>query len=659
MSRVIDIFTTLTRLQKRLIQLGIDTALILLCFVLAMALRLESLAFVTDLQTWAIMAPVVSLTLFVFAKLGLYRTVIRYITGQALPAILGGVAASALFMHVTALAFGLPIPASVPVIYAALLLLAVGGARFMARSLIMKENLREKTPALIYGAGSTGRRLAEALRQGDSFAPVAFVDDDPGIQGQVVNGLRIMPPADLPRSMAETRAKAVLLAMPGIGRTRRREIIRLLEPLGMAIRDAATPFAQRAAGQSVFPSLPTVSPEDLLGRDAIPPDQAMMARTISGKVVLVTGAGGSIGAELCRQILPLRPARLILLDVCEYALYRINDELQAVAAAAGGEMPEIVPILGSVQNSRRVHTVLSSYGVQTVFHAAAYKHVPLVEDNIVEGVRNNVFGTRTLAEAAVEARVERFILISSDKAVRPSNVMGATKRLAELICQSMAQSGCSTCFSMVRFGNVLGSSGSVIPRFREQIAQGGPVTVTHREMTRYFMTITEAAQLVIQASAMARGGDVFILDMGEPVRIFDLAQSMIRLHGLEPYVIEADQDDSAVRGDIGIRITGPRKGEKLYEELLIAEDPRGTEHPRILTANETRLAVNVLDELLDGLLEACLEHDDNAIRALLKQGSLGYLQADATMSEQQDKRHGPSVLVHRPERPVLHIVPRG
>lgn len=645
----------LSRAQKRFIQIGIDTALILLCFALAMALRLESLDFAAELQSWVVMAPVLSLTLLVFFRLRLYQAVIRHISGQALRVILAGVVFSAAVMLFAASVFGLPVPTSVPFIYAALLFPSLGGIRFVARDLIMQDRLREKTPTLIYGAGETGRRLAVALRQGDEFTPVAFIDDDPAIQGNVVVGLRIEPPDALRKLIAETRARAVLLAMPQIGRARRREIIQTLEPFGIAVR--GLPVVEAGApGALGLPKLQAIAPEDLLGRDAIAPREEMMARTITGKVVLVTGAGGTIGGELCRQILPRRPEKLILLDVSEYALYRINEEL--LSARRTGPPPEIVPILGSVQNPRRMRSVLESFGVNTIYHAAAYKHVPLVEENVVEGVRNNVFGTRILARVAAEAGVESFTLVSSDKAVRPSNVMGATKRMAELVCQAMAEGGSGTRFSMVRFGNVLGSSGSVIPRFREQIERGGPVTVTHPRMTRYFMTISEAAQLVIQAGAMARGGDVFILDMGEPVRIFDLAKSMIRLHGLEPYVIEAEGDEMPVRGDIGIRITGPRKGEKLFEELLIGNNPTGTEHPRILTASEATLEPALLDAMLERLLSACLEQDLDAIRAIFLEAPLGYRPAQGELQDLtwRNARHQAE---GQPRRAALRVVRNG
>jgi len=622
-TRILSHFTGLSRIQKRSIQVAIDSFLIIFCFATAMTLRLEGLEFATDPQSWTVMFPVLALTIIAFVKLGLYRAIVRYISGRALKVVFLGVLLSTLVMSLSVYLFELPVPRAVPAIYGVLLFLSVGGSRFLARALIMQHKVREKTPVLIYGAGETGRRLAATLRQGLDYDPVAFIDDDKALEGSIVIGLRIESPSRIRKLMSETRAGAIFLAMPGIGRARRREIIATLEPLAIEVRSFVAGADERR-GKIRIGDLRRIAPEDLLGRDPIAPREEMMTANITDKVVLVSGAGGTIGSELCRQILMRRPRSLVLLDVSEYALYRISEKLALMMEHQTQDGPAIVPVLGSVQNPGRMRAILKSYGVQTVYHAAAYKHVPMIEENVVEGVRNNVFGTRTLAQAAAETGVENFILVSSDKAVRPSNVMGATKRMAELICQDMAHTARRTRFSMVRFGNVLGSSGSVIPRFREQIERGGPVTVTHREITRFFMTITEAAQLVIQAGAMARGGDVFVLDMGEPVKIFDLARSMIRLHGLEPYVIESDADMSPVRGDIGIRITGPRKGEKLYEELLVGDNPTGTEHPRILTANEARLESDQLEAFLSRLFQACLDYDIPAIRGVFLEAPLAY-----------------------------------
>jgi len=624
-------FTGLSRIQKRLLQVAIDVGLIALCYVLALFLRVESLAALDDWQG-RIMLPLVAVpTIAAFIKLGLYNAVIRYISGRALQVVFLGVLASTVAMQLGLWLLALPVPATVPAIYGLLLFVSVGGIRFAARAIIMQQRVREKPRVLVYGAGATGTDLVETLRRDGDFDPVGFVDDNPALRGATVAGLVVWAGSDVRKAMRRTGARAILLAIPRLGRARRREIIAQLEPLAIEVLTLPAPAAR--LNQPLRRALRPIVPEDLLGRDPMLPREPLMAANVTDKSVLVTGAGGTIGSELCRQILRRRPARLVLLDVSEFALYRINDELGQLGEAEGLSGVEVVPILGSVQNPGRMRAILRSYRVQTVYHAAAYKHVPLVEENVVEGVRNNVFGTRTMAEAAAETGVENFILVSSDKAVRPSNVMGATKRMAELICQALARSQGRTRFSMVRFGNVLGSSGSVIPRFREQIERGGPVTVTHREITRYFMTITEAAQLVIQAGAMARGGDVFVLDMGEPVRVFDLARSMIRLHGLEPYLIEDSVDQSPVRGDIGIRITGLRKGEKLYEEILIGGDPAGTEHPRIMTASEAWLDRQDLEPILSRLFQACLDYDIPEIRAVFLAAPLGY---DPAAGEPED-----------------------
>lgn len=627
MSPFLTRVTSLNRPTKRLFQVTMDCLLIVTCFALAMALRLEGLGFLRETGVWAVMPPVLLLTIAVFIKLGLYRAVIRYITARALRVVFLGVVFSAATMGLSAYAFDLPVPRSVPAIYAVLLFLAVGGARFMARAMFMRDKFRTKTPILIYGAGETGRQLVTVLNQEAEYDPVAFIDDDRSLHGTTVAGLRVYSARAIRGLVAEMHARGIVLAMPRIGRSRRREIIAALEPLAIEVKSVLGPFDLRRRKER-FADFRPVTPEDLLGRDPIAPREDLMSAHIAGKVVLVSGAGGSIGSELCRQILARDPRVLVLLDVSEFALYQIDEELRQLQADGNGAGTRIVRVLGSVQNQGRMRAVLRGYGIQTIYHAAAYKHLPLVEENVVEGVRNNVFGTQTMVEEAALAGVENFILVSTDKAVRPSNVMGATKRMAELICQSMARDGSPTRFSMVRFGNVLGSSGSVIPKFREQIERGGPVTVTHRDITRYFMTIREAAELVIQAGAMARGGDVFVLDMGEPVKIFDLARSMIRLHGAEPYVIEGEQDHSPVRGDIGIRIDGLRKGEKLYEELLIGGNPTGTEHPRIMSANETAIGREELDRHLTRLFQACRDFDIPTIREVFLDAPLGY-QPDA------------------------------
>ena len=625
--RLID----LNRRAKIGLQILFDMLLIAACFLAAMVLRLESTAFVSNIDVWAAFLPVVPFTIIVFFRIGLYQSVLRFITGQTVKSIAIGAIVSSVALFVLAQLLSAPVPRSVPGIYAGLLLLASAGIRFLIRAALRWPMVAKRTPVAIYGAGASGRQLLNALRHGQEYAPLLFIDDDPALRKTLVSGMRVYPPSQIARLVEDYQIGSILLAMPSVSQARRRAIIADLEPLGLEIKTIPG-MADIVSGRATFSELQQVTPEDLLGRDPVPPRPDLMSRNITGKVVLVSGAGGSIGSELCRQVIRHDPASLILFDVSEFGLYTISMELRETLSRLGKAIP-VEAVLGSVQNPGRVRAILRAFGVQTVYHAAAYKHVVMVEENVVEGIRNNVFGTQVLAEAAAELGVESFILISTDKAVRPTNFMGASKRMAELICQALAKGSGRTTFSMVRFGNVLGSSGSVIPRFKAQIERGGPVTVTHREITRYFMTIPEASQLVIQAGAMARGGDVFVLDMGEPVRIFDLAKSMIRLHGLAPYVIEQGQAPDSVRGDIGIQIVGLNKGEKLYEELLIGSNPRGTEHPRILTATEVSLSQPELTLLLERLQRACLAFDIAAIRQIFIEAPLAFQPSSETIHD--------------------------
>lgn len=644
-----DWLVGLSRGHKRLIQLLTDAALIALSFLLAMVLRLDSGSFLSDPGNWALLAILIPASLFVFVRLGFYRAVVRYITSRAYVTMLLGVLASAVILVVAGWVVATPVPRSVPVIYALLALVFIGGLRFFMRRMLLLSMHRPKTLVLIYGAGAAGRQLHHSLVNGPEYLPVAFVDDDPALQGRIIGGCPVHSPTDLERLVGDYGAEILLLAMPTLTRAERAAILRRIGDLPVQIQTIPG-MADIVSGRTRISEISDVPVEDLLGRDPVPPRPDLMDRDIRGRVVMVTGAGGSIGSELCRQIIGQGPARVVLFEISEYNLYAIDQELQALARRQDPPV-EVVPLLGSVQNDGRVAAALKEYGVETIYHAAAYKHVPLVEGNVVEGIRNNVFGTQTLAEAAVKAGVRAFILISTDKAVRPTNVMGASKRMAELICQAMASRQKATRFSMVRFGNVLGSSGSVIPLFRGQIAAGGPITVTHPEITRYFMTIPEAAQLVIQAGAMSRGGDVFVLDMGEPVRIVDLAFRMAQLSGLKPFVLSPEaavlspeaahsalspeasilSPEAAAsagrEGDIEIRFTGLRPGEKLYEELLIGSEAVGTDHPRILTATEAFLPPAMLFPLLDRLMQYCQARDIAAIRALLVEAPTGYGEA--------------------------------
>ena len=610
----------LNRSNKRALQLVGDAVLIAACFVLAIFIRGEDVAMLADPWVLAVTLPAIPATLLALDRAGLYRAVLRYITGTVMRVIVLGAAVGAAVILALSAAFSVPMPVGLVLIHAMLVLLSVGGVRFWIRSLIRKPSLRDLTPVVIYGAGHAGQQLVAALNLGMEYRPVAFVDDDIRLHGTTINGVPVHPAADLRALTARWNIRESLLAMPSLNRQRRRRIVSRLETLGVEVKTIPS-MGDLVSGRARFTDLRAVTPEDLLGRDPVPPKPELMTQNITGKVVMVTGAGGTIGSELCRMIIAQKPAALVMLDVSEFALYTITTELRD---AMRDNATRILPVMGSVQNPGRMRAILRHFKVQTVFHAAAYKHVQLVEENLIEGIYNNVFGTKVIAEAAAECGVQSFTLVSTDKTVRPTNIMGATKRMAELICQAQAQKQSACTFSMVRFGNVLGSSGSVIPRFRDQIEQGGPVTVTDPQVTRYFMTISEAAQLVIQAGAMARGGDVFVLDMGQPVKILDLAKSMIRLHGLTPYMVDDTHEPEGEAGDIAILITGLGHGEKLHEELLIAGNPQETEHPRILTASEISMAPAALEKLLEDLWAACKTFDLHAVQAVLLRAPLQY-----------------------------------
>lgn len=621
----------LSRTTKRLMQIALDVLLMLACFYTAMVLRLESTEFASNPAVWMAFLPVIPVTVIAYRQLGLYRSILRFITGQAFRAIGIGVGVSVVTLIVMGELMATPIPRSVPGIFGVLMILSTGGLRFTIRNILRQPVKSNRQPVAIYGAGEAGRQLQHALFHGPEYEPVAYIDDDPSLQNTLIGGRRVFSQSDINWLAREMKIKSVLLALPSISRARRREIVEEIEPLGLEIKTIPG-MADIVSGQASFNELRNVTPEDLLGRDPVPPHPDLMGRNITGKVVLVSGAGGSIGSELCRQIILYDPAALVLFDISEYSLYSITTELRETLAR-NRKTVKLEAILGSVLNEGRVCSVLSAFGVQTIYHAAAYKHVVLVEENVADGIVNNVFGTKILAKAAAAQGVENFIMISTDKAVRPTNFMGASKRMAELVCQTIATEQNRTKFSTVRFGNVLGSSGSVIPRFKAQIENGGPVTVTHREITRFFMTIPEAAQLVIQAGAMSKGGDVFVLDMGDPVKILDLAHSMIRLHGLKPYIIDHTEQVESRNGDIAIQIVGLNKGEKLYEELLIGNDPKGTDHPRIMTATEVSLTTDKLNVFLDRLERACSGYDIAAVRQIFREAPLGYQPTDSKLHD--------------------------
>lgn len=612
---------SISRAKKRVISIAIDAVFIAIAFWGAFGVRYGHFDSITDVELWQTYAILALVTIATFVKLGLYRAILRYLSFHALMVVSTGAIISAIALSVSGFYLDdASIPRTVPVIYGAFLAILSGGARLIMRTLVFSKKASQKKRVLIYGAGSTGRQLCIALRQSLDYMPVAFVDQDSSLVGTYILGLKVMPTSRIDHLIHDLKCEKVLLALPRASRSERKAILEKLANLTVEVLTVPS-MEDIVNGDAKIDELRDVPIEDLLGRDPVAPRQELMGADITGKVVMVTGAGGSIGSELCRQIVMQRPTKLVLFELSEYGLYAIDKELSAVVADHALEV-EIVPLLGSVQRMNRLQTVMESFKVQTVYHAAAYKHVPLVEYNVVEGVRNNVFGTMYTAQAAIKANVETFVLISTDKAVRPTNVMGTTKRMAELVLQALAKQNTKTRFCMVRFGNVLGSSGSVIPLFKKQIQLGGPVTVTHKDITRFFMTIPEAAQLVIQAGAMGKGGDVFVLDMGESVRIADLAVNLIKLSGLDV------KSQANPHGDIAIEYTGLRPGEKLYEELLIGDNVSKTSHERIMTAQEISLTWEELEAILKPLDNACHNFDHLRIRELLLEAPTGFNPTD-------------------------------
>jgi FlaA1/EpsC-like NDP-sugar epimerase len=554
-------------------------------------------------------AATILVTIPVFIRLGLYRAVVRFLGVHAAIAIAAGVTVSTLsLLLINQFFLQSQVPIAVFAIYFALAVLYVGASRFGARELLRMGNVGAR-PVAIYGAGAAGAQLCTSLSTSTHFRPLAFVDDNQGFQGARVCGLQVFAPEKLLELRRTRGVQLVFLALPSASRRRRSEIIEKLTAQGFQVQTVPD-ISEIVSGQSRLEEIRDIDVHDLLGRDPVPPNPALLCACIRGKSILVTGAGGSIGSELCRQIMELAPRRLILLEASELALYEIERELRSVNARLG-RIIELVALLGNAHHKHRVREILTTYSIQTIYHAAAYKHVPIVEHNMIEGIHNNIFATYNTAEAALECRVETFVLISTDKAVNPTNVMGCTKRVAEMVLQGLQQRSHGTRFCMVRFGNVLESSGSVVPLFREQIREGGPVTVTHPDVIRYFMTIPEAAQLVIQAGSMGSGGDVFVLDMGSPVRIADLAKRMIQLAG---YTL---RDDKNPDGDLEIRFTGLRPAEKLFEELLIGKNVTGTEHPRILRAIEHSLSWEQMRHVLDELAISLARFDCDRSREVL------------------------------------------
>ena len=612
-----------SRSAKRLVVVGLDIVLAMLATWLAFSLRLETLHWPVDAQWWVYgLTPLLFVPVFI--RFGLYRAIFRY-TGQA--ALLATALATGLYASVL---FGIllwmqwpGVPRSLGILQPLVFFLLVGASRAFARFWLAGLSPlagRSESRFLIYGAGTAGAQTASAMDIAAQSVLVGFVDDDPAKVGRSINGVQVFAASSVANLVRDQGVTDLLLAMPSAPRSRRKEIIESLHTVPVHVRTLPD-WADLASGRVTVQDFKELDIEDLLGRDPVPPNTDLLARNLTGRVVLVTGAGGSIGSELCRQIVGQRPRQLVLLDHSEFNLYSIHQELVVMVAAAGSAV-DVVPLLASVAHLARLQDVCRTYAPHTVYHAAAYKHVPIVESNPAVGIENNVFGTLNMARAALDSGVSSFVLVSTDKAVRPTNIMGASKRMAELVLQALAAQspqGTGTCFSMVRFGNVLGSSGSVVPLFRRQLAEGGPLTVTHADVTRYFMTIPEAAQLVLQAGAMARGGEVFVLDMGEPVKIIDLARRMVELSGMTV------RDDETPNGDISIAITGLRPGEKLYEELLIGDNPTATVHPRIMMAHEHGLEWAELDQHLQALRLGVASDDIAQIKAVLRTCVHGYV----------------------------------
>ncbi len=611
----------------RLVQMPVHAkrAIVAVCDVALISVALAGALLVLGRALWPVSADTailfgvaVAVAVPVLGALRLYHAIIRFIGAEMLADVLRGTALVAVTVALPAYLLnpGSPREAfALGLVFWTFASFLLGGARLLMRAVIIGTNGKGQ-PVAIYGAGEAGRRLVAAAANNHELRPVLFIDDDPKLHGRMVAGIPVASPDDLQPLLSRYQIGRVLLALPSATRHRRRQILAGLEALAVQVQTVPD-IGDLVTGKAQLDELRDVSVADILGRDPVAPNEKLLDYCIRGKSVMVTGAGGSIGSELCRQIVELGATRLVLFERSELALYRIEAELRARLHERNLEV-DLVALLGSVHHRNRVRQVVRAFGVQTIYHAAAYKHVPIVEFNMAEGVHNNVIGTWYTAQAAAEAGVETFVLISTDKAVWPVNVMGATKRLAELVLQGMAGRDGGTRFCMVRFGNVLESSGSVVPLFREQIARGGPVTVTHPDVIRYFMTIPEAAQLVLQAGAMGNGGDVFVLDMGQPVRIADLARRMIQLMGL------VVRDDENPQGDVAIVYTGLRPGEKLYEELLIGDNVAATEHPKILRAYEVSLAWPKVHAALEQLLVAANNGDCGEIQRLLLEVVDGY-----------------------------------
>ncbi|MBE8597240.1 polysaccharide biosynthesis protein [Xenorhabdus sp. BG5] len=607
------------RLLKTFLLMIADILIIASSYWISMWLRLDREVPINSLLHWSVISLTIPCTLFIFIRLGFYRAILRYVNMSILKwAVIGSFLSSLILIAFSSYQQAF-LPRTVPIIYFSFLVILLCGTRFFYRALrnyIMNKGI----PVIIYGAGESGRQLLPILREHRELEPVAFIDDNLKLKNLSIQGIIVYSSDSVIKLVEKYKVEKILLALPTASIAERKSIIDTLQPTHCEILTIPN-FNELVDGTAKIDTLRKLSIDDLLGREQVSPLPELLSKNILNKNVLVSGAGGSIGSELCRQIIQQKPIFLILFELTEYALYSIERELQKINKEKKLNV-NIIPILGNIKNSEKINKIIDKFHINTIYHAAAYKHVPLVELNTIEGIQNNIFGTLAIAQAAITQKVDKFVLISTDKAVRPTNIMGATKRFAELILQALAKQNKHTQFSMVRFGNVLGSSGSVVPLFEKQIANGGPITLTHKDITRYFMTIPEAAQLVIQAGAMGVNGDVFVLDMGESVRIYDLAVKMVSLSGLTV------RDENNRNGDIEIKVTGLRPGEKLYEELLIGNNVSGTNHPRIMTANEIYLEWSELNKLIQHLQSACSERDLESIREILINAPLEFQPKD-------------------------------
>lgn len=626
MNSLLAKFLNAPRPVKRTISVAYDILAISISFYIAYVLRLSQLEFHFSMQEALCLLTTIVISIALFVRMGLYRAILRYIPPQAIITILIGIIASSFAMIAAGFYLHAFLPRSVPVIYSFIALFLIGLPRLLFRNLLQFFSPKGNANIIIYGAGESGHYLASQLNKSVQYRPVAFVDENEKLHKSNLRGIKVYSPNDLPNLIKKYDVSKILLALDTSSQQQTASIVRRLEKLSVQVQ-AIPPLNDLINGFAQADEFRSIQIEELLGREPVAPAKSLLEINITQKVVMVTGAGGSIGSEICRQVIALNPTTIVLFERCEFNLYQIHDELSLLNK---DNSVKIYPILGSINNEALLENVMKSFQVITLYHAAAYKHVPLVEHNILEGTNNNLFGTYKTAKASIAAKVENFVLISSDKAVRPTNVMGATKRLAELTLQALATQDHNTTFSMVRFGNVLDSSGSVVPKFREQIKKGGPITVTHPDITRYFMTMSEAAQLVIQAGAMAKGGDVFVLEMGEPVKIVDLATEMIFLSG---NTIKSEQNPD---GNIEIKFTGLRPGEKLYEELLVGDNCEGTEHSRIMRAHEQAIPLSELESYLATLHKHTEAFNHKEVFNTLRQSFIGF---NASSSNTEDLLH--------------------